>query len=130
MFSQINDHALISSPNKHPDTRPNPPKQISVFSHALTSFFFSDTKLKHSSTVLFQVKYQPTTLASIVAVRSFIHFQLIHLKFRVFRAILGCAVFDREGGGREAVKGESGVEGKEKKSSVNYVVINENVVPV
>lgn len=80
--------------------------------------------------MLFQVKYQPTTLASIVAVRSFIHFQLIHLKFRVFRAILGCAVFDREGGGREAVEGESGVEGKEKRSSVNYVVINENVVPV
>lgn len=71
----------------------------------------------------FQVKYQPTILASIVAVRSFIHFQLIHLKFRVFLAILGCAVFDRGGEGQGAVEEEGGVEGKEKKSSVNYVEI-------
>ena len=92
--------------------------------------FFPDTKLKNSSRVLFQVKYQPTTLASIVAVRSFIHFQLIHLKFRVFLAILGCAVFDRGGEGQGAVEEEGGVEGKEKKSSVNYVEINENVSPV
>lgn len=80
--------------------------------------------------MLFQVKYQPTTLASIVAVRSFIHFQLTHLKFRVFLAILGCAVFDRGGEGEGAVEEEGGVEGKEKKSSVNYVEINENVSPV